>query len=187
VTPATGAGRAEVAAPAPGPGPAPAGGVDAVLLRIGEVAARAGVSPRTLRYYEELGLLAPSGRSAGGARRYSEVDVARLLRIRELQEVLGFDLGAIGEVLRAEDQLADLRRQFHRGADLARRQSIVAEAVDINGRMRAVVRAKQERLGEMMHELEATARRYRTRARELEHEGDDVAGSVTATPVAAAP
>jgi DNA-binding transcriptional MerR regulator len=140
------------------------------LLPIGEVAARAGVSARTLRYYEELGLLVPSGRSAGGARRYSEDDVARLLRIRELQEVLGFDLGAIGDVLRAEDELADLRRQFHRGADPGRRQAIVAEAMAINGRMTAVVRAKQERLEEMRRDLDSTARRYRARARELARE-----------------
>ncbi len=140
------------------------------LLPIGEVAARAAVSARTLRYYEELGLLAPTGRSAGGARRYSEDDVTRLLRIRELQEVLGFDLCAIGDVLRAEDELADLRRQFHRGADPGRRQAIVAEAMAINERMRAVVRAKQERLEEMLLDLDAAARRYRARARELADE-----------------
>jgi MerR family transcriptional regulator, repressor of the yfmOP operon len=147
--------------------PGTVGAPGPVLLRIGEVAEQAGVSPRTLRYYEELGLLAPSGHSAGGARRYAEVDVARLMRIRELQELLGFDLGEIGVVLRAEDQLADLRRQFHGGAGLPRQRSIVAEAVEINARLRALVRAKQERLDDMMRDLESAARRYRTRAREL--------------------
>jgi DNA-binding transcriptional MerR regulator len=142
-------------------------------LRIGEVAEQAAVSPRTLRYYEELGLVVPSGRSAGGTRRYSEHDVARVLRIRELQELLGFDLCAIGEVLRAEDQLADLRRQFERGADVARRRAILAEAVAINARLRAVVRAKQERLDAMMHDLEANARRYRARAREIDARHDE--------------
>jgi len=137
------------------------------MARIGEVAARAGVSVRTLRYYEELGLLAPSAHTAGGARRYAEEDVARLLRIRELQELLGFDLGEIGDVLRAEDELADLRREYHGTAGVARRRAIVAEAMGINARLRAVVRAKQERLDAMMRDLEATARRYRARAREM--------------------
>ncbi len=50
------------------------------LLRIGEAAERAGVSCRTLRYYEELGLLVPAGHSAGGARRYTGDDVERLRR-----------------------------------------------------------------------------------------------------------
>lgn len=137
------------------------------LLRIGEVADQAGVSPRTLRYYEELGLLAPSGHSAGGARRYAEQDVSRLRRIRELQELLGFDLSEIGVILRAEDQLADLRRQFHGGAGLARQRAIVAEAMEINARLRGLVRAKQDRLDDMMRDLESAARRYRARAREL--------------------
>ena len=142
----------------------------AALLRIGEAAATARVSPRTLRYYEELGLLAPAGRSAGGARRYDEDDVARLRRIRELQELLGFDLGEIGEVLRAEDHLADLRRQYEGAEGLARRRAIVDEAIAVNARMRSVVRAKQELLDEMMRALEAKARRYRSRARQLADE-----------------
>ena len=137
------------------------------LLRIGEVAVQARVSPRTLRYYEELGLLAPIGRSAGGARRYAEADVSRLRRIRELQELLGFDLSEIGVILRSEDQLADLRRQFHGGVGLERQRAIVAEATEINARLRALVRAKQDRLDDMLRDLESAARRYRTRAREL--------------------
>jgi DNA-binding transcriptional MerR regulator len=140
------------------------------LLRIGEAAQRVGVSARTLRYYEELGLLTPAGHSAGGARRYSEGDVARLVRIRELQELLGFDLGEIGDILRAEDHLADLRRQYQGAAGLARRRAIVAEALDVNARLRSVLRAKQDRLEEMMRGLEAKARRYRARARELADE-----------------
>jgi len=137
------------------------------MARIGEVAARAGVSVRTLRYYEELGLIAPTAHTAGGARRYCEDVVDRLLRIRELQELLGFDLGEIGDVLRAEDELADLRREYHGTAGLARRRAIVAEATGINARLRTLVRAKQERLDAMMRDLEATARRYRARAREM--------------------
>ena len=61
-------------------------------FRIGEVAKQAGVSPRTLRYYQELGMLDPAGRSPGGSRRYSSRDVARLTRILELRDVMGFDL-----------------------------------------------------------------------------------------------
>ena len=147
--------------------PAPS---DSGLLRIGEAAQRAGVSARTLRYYEELGLLTPAAHSAGGARRYSDGDVARLLRIRELQELLGFDLGEIGDMLRAEDHLADLRRQYQGTAGLARRRAIVAEALEVNSRLRSVVRVKQERLDEMMRALDAKARRYRARARELAEE-----------------
>jgi len=143
------------------------GGAHASLLRIGEAAKAAGVSTRTLRYYEELKLLVPSDRSAGGARRYDDADIARLRRIRELQELLGFDLGEIGDVLRAEDHLADLRRQYEGADGMARRRAIVDEAIAVNARLRSVVRAKQGRLDEMMRALESKARLYRSRAREL--------------------
>ena len=137
------------------------------LLRIGEAAELAGVSSRTLRYYEELGLLHPARYSAGGARRYTEEDVERLRRIRELQELLGFDLGEIGDILRNEDQLADLRSEVQAGVTPERHRQILAEAMQINERLRALVRGKQQRLSAMMQELDAKARRYRARAKEL--------------------
>jgi DNA-binding transcriptional MerR regulator len=137
------------------------------LLRIGEAAQQAGVSNRTLRYYEELGLLRPARHSAGGARRYSQEDVARLRRIRELQELLGFDLGEIGDIVGNEDQLADLRNEVQAGVSPERHRQILAQAMEINERMRTLVRGKQERLQAMMQELDAKARRYRTRAKEL--------------------
>jgi DNA-binding transcriptional MerR regulator len=88
------------------------------LHRIGEVAARAGVTTRTLRYYQELGLLAPSGRSPGGTRRYSESDIARLLRILELRNVMGLGLERIRLIVQAEDRPADLPAGAERGATL---------------------------------------------------------------------
>jgi len=140
------------------------------LLRIGEAAERAGVSCRTLRYYEELGLLVPAGHSAGGARRYTGDDVERLRRIRELQELLGFDLGEIRTILHREDQLADLRSEYNSGATVDRRKEILAEATTINERLRETVRGKQGRLEEMMRELEARAKRYKVATKNLESE-----------------
>lgn len=140
--------------------------VEAEPLRIGKAAELAGTSARTLRYYEELGLLRPS-HSAGGARRYTQDDVARLRRIRELQELLGFDLGEIGDILHSEDQLAELRNEVQSGVTPERHRQILAQAMEINDRLRALVRAKQEQLDVMMRELEAKARRYRARAKEL--------------------
>jgi DNA-binding transcriptional MerR regulator len=144
---------------------------DGALFRIGEAAERAGVSCRTLRYYEELELLVPAGHSAGGARRYTADDIARLLRIRELQELLGFDLGEIRTILRGEDQLADLRSEYNSGATLARRRAILSEASLINERLKVTVRLKQERLEEMMRELEARSKRHKVAAKKLDKEG----------------
>ena len=55
-------------------------------LKVTELAQAAGVAARTLHFYDEIGLLVPSGRTPEGARRYTEADVARLRRIVELRE-----------------------------------------------------------------------------------------------------
>jgi MerR family transcriptional regulator, repressor of the yfmOP operon len=141
-------------------------------LRIGEAAARAAVSVRTLRYYEELGLLTPSAHSPGGARRYAEEDLARLARIRELKDLLGFNLDEVKTVLTAEDRLGDLRAAFHAEEDRAAQATIVAEAMDINRRLQAAVQAKLERLVAFKSELEAKADRYSAHMADLQHPND---------------
>lgn len=67
-------------------------------LRIGDVAARAGLSAPTIRYYESMGLLAAAPRSASGYRHYSETTVQELRFIKKAQ-ALGFSLDEIGEIL----------------------------------------------------------------------------------------
>ena len=81
-------------------------------IRISDAATRAGVSARTLRYYEELGLLTPSLYTAGGERRYTPDDLAHLQRILELREVLGMNLDEIKEFLALETRLDELRATY---------------------------------------------------------------------------
>ncbi len=129
--------------------------------RIGQVAERVGVTTRTIRYYEELGLVSPSGHSPGGARRYSEEDVAGVRRIRELQELMGFDLQTIRRIVLAERRLQELREQYRAGVDEARRQEILREAIAINDELRSEVRDKLDRIQAFLEELNAKAVRYR--------------------------
>jgi DNA-binding transcriptional MerR regulator len=68
------------------------------LLRIGKVAERTGLSLRTVRYYEETGLVVPSGRTEGGFRLYSEADVARLVAVKEMKP-LGLTLEEMSDLL----------------------------------------------------------------------------------------
>lgn len=83
------------------------------LLKIGDFAKIAGTNLRTLRYYEELGLLTPAERSQGGFRYYRQTDLNRLNMIRDLQE-LGLHLDRIRELMSArefaEDRAAYLKR-----------------------------------------------------------------------------
>ena len=81
-------------------------------IRISDAATRVGVSARTLRYYEELGLLTPSLYTSGGERRYTPEDLAHLQRILELREVLGMNLDEIREFLALETRLDELRASY---------------------------------------------------------------------------
>src|SRR5262245_6733769 len=72
------------------------------LQRIEQVAARTGLTKRTLRYYEEIGLLPPPTRTEGGYRLYTPADVAHLERIKRMRELLGASLAEIREMVAAE-------------------------------------------------------------------------------------
>ncbi|MGW5861731.1 MerR family transcriptional regulator [Streptomyces sp. NPDC055239] len=73
-------------------------------MQIGEVAARTELSLRTIRHYEETGLVAPSARSQGGFRLYTETDVQRLMVVRRMKP-LGFTLDQMRDLLDATDRL----------------------------------------------------------------------------------
>jgi MerR family transcriptional regulator, repressor of the yfmOP operon len=79
------------------------------LYTIEQVATRTGFTKRTLRYYEEVGLLPPTGRTEGNYRRYSEADIERLERIKNLRGLLGFSLNEIRELLEAEDERGQIK------------------------------------------------------------------------------
>ena len=79
------------------------------LFTIEQVAARTGLTKRTLRYYEEVGLLTPTDRTEGNYRRYSEMDIQRLERIKKLRDLLGFSLAEIRELLNADDERGQIK------------------------------------------------------------------------------
>ncbi len=141
--------------------------VEARVYRIGELASDLGLSTRTLRYYEELGLLRPSAYSSGGSRRYVDEDRARVLRIRELQSVMGFNLDEIGQILQAEDRLAQLKSEYEKGVTPKRHAAILIEAARLNAQTRQQVEGKLAVLQAFHAELEDKAKRYRARAKEL--------------------
>ncbi len=75
------------------------------MMHIGRVADITGLSLRTIRYYEEIGLVTPSGRSAGGFRQYGEEDVDRLLLIKRMKP-LGYPLDEMAKLLALVDALS---------------------------------------------------------------------------------
>src|SRR5437764_8256744 len=91
------------------------------LYTIEQVATRTGLTKRTLRYYEEVGLLPPTDRTEGNYRRYTESDIQRLERIKKLRDLLGFSLTDIREILEAEDERGQIKVAYrHETEDLAK-------------------------------------------------------------------
>src|SRR5215467_13044615 len=132
------------------------------LLGIGAAARRAGVSQRALRYYQQIGLLTPCGCTPGGLRRYSEEDLARVARIRQLQELLGLDLDAIARVLNDEDRRAEIKRAYlDEGTSREERQELLRESLDLQQRLRAIVEAKLRGIEGFLADLDARIARTR--------------------------
>jgi DNA-binding transcriptional MerR regulator len=145
---------------APEPGAEPA--EQEQLLGIGAAALRAGVSERALRYYQELGLLTPSGCTPGGMRRYSDADLARVARIRELQTLLGLNLDEIAAVLHNEDRSAELKAVFlDEKTSAGERRAIATESLSMVLELRATVEAKQVALTAFLEDLDTRLARIR--------------------------
>ena len=132
------------------------------LLGIGAAAAQAGVSERALRYYQQLGLITPCACTPGRMRRYSEEDLARVARIRQLQVLLGLNLDEIAIVLSSDDRIADIRRTYHdeRTSD-DERQRLTSEWLALQENLRGTVRAKRAALDSFLADLEARMKRAR--------------------------
>ncbi len=132
------------------------------LLGIGAAAQRAGVSQRALRYYQQIGLLTPCGCTPGGLRRYSEEDLARVARIRQLQELLGLDLDAIARVLNDEDRMAQIKRAYlDEDTSREERQELLRESLNLQQGLRAIVEAKLRGIEGFLADLDARISRTR--------------------------
>jgi DNA-binding transcriptional MerR regulator len=152
------------------PDPAGEAPAEPASLRIGDVARLAGTTPRTIRYYEEIGLLpeAPA-RPSGRHRLYSEPEVERLRELMRLKDLLGLSLEELKTLLSAEEARAEVRAQLRReDVDSARRRELLAEALGHIDRQLELVRKRAGELGKLEHELSETRKRAKRKIRELD-------------------
>jgi MerR family transcriptional regulator, repressor of the yfmOP operon len=138
------------------------------LLRIQEVAAETGLTTRAIRYYEEVGLLAPAARSEGDYRLFDASDLERLRFIKELRDDAGFSLAQIGQLLEDEAARERNRERFRATADPGERRTLVLEALERNQRQIETLRAKRDRLDTMLAEAERRLEHNRRHLAELD-------------------
>src|SRR4051794_41064602 len=137
-------------------------------MRIGELARAAGTTPRTVRYYEEIGLLAEaSERPAGSHREYSEEDVARVRELLRLKQMLGLSLDELRVVMHGEDERAKRRREYHETSDPAERRRLLLAAKAHTDELLEIVGRRKEELESFEAELNERRRRQEQLLREL--------------------
>jgi DNA-binding transcriptional MerR regulator len=140
-------------------------------LRIGEVAELTGTTPRTIRYYEEIGLLpGAEDRAQGQHRFYSEADVERVREIIRLRDLLGLSLDQLAVLLDAETARAALRRELEHADDPAEIKAILEQALGHIGTQLELVRMRRQALGQLEEELVAKRRKVHKRLAELPEE-----------------
>src|SRR5450631_4234722 len=152
--------------------PTRAGGAE-TGLRISDAAARAGISSRTLRYYDELGLLCPSDYTPGGERRYRDTDLVQLQRILELREALGMNLEEIKQFLESEQRLDEVRAAYRAKRDVntkaarLQQKELLQEALELNETLKEQLDAKLARMDSFRATLAQNADRCRQLLAEL--------------------
>ena len=136
--------------------------------RIGEVAEQVGVTTRTIRYYEELGLLGgASKRDKGAHRLYREADIARLQELIRLRDLLGLTLEELTALTEAEEARAALRDEWADVASDRERMRIVDAVTPLIQRQLELIEARQRRLADCATDLSEKLRLLEKTRREL--------------------
>jgi DNA-binding transcriptional MerR regulator len=125
-------------------------------LRIGDVAKLVGTTPRTIRYYEEVGLLPPpEDRPAGQHRLYAEADVERLRELLRLRNLLGVPLEELKELVAVDDERELLRSELHRTDSPAARERILRRLDTLAVRQLELVDRRAAELDVLREEIQA--------------------------------
>lgn len=140
---------------------------DEQFYTIEQVATSTGLTKRTLRYYEEVGLLPPTDRTEGNYRRYTEEDLQRLERIKKLRDLLGFTLSDIRAVLEAEDERGQIREALRQETESAAKLSQLDRADELIRQQLQLVELKIDGLEQMRMTLLNKLERHQQMRKDL--------------------
>jgi DNA-binding transcriptional MerR regulator len=137
--------------------------------RIGDLAKLTGTTPRTIRYYEEIGLLPPEEeREPGAHRTFGDQDLEQLRELLRLRELLGVSLEELRDLVAAESARASLRREWQEGIeDPVRQREVLDEGLGHIDSQLALLRSRRDEIEKLTRELETRRRRVRDRLRSL--------------------
>jgi len=131
-------------------------------MRIGEVAELTGTTPRTIRYYEEIGLLSGgTERELGKHRCYSPGDIDRIKEIVRLKDLLGLSLEQLSQLLEAETARAGIRREYHETDDPERQRTLLHQSAGHIENQLALVRGRIAELSRLEADLSERTERVR--------------------------
>lgn len=146
----------------PGGGVGMAGQSAEALFRMEDVVKRTGLTPRAIRYYEEVGLLTAPSRTAGGFRLFTEADVVLLQRIKELQTLLGFSLAEIKDSLYVDAARAELREAYAQATDPQTRLGVLDRGEHLVQSQIGIIDERVGRLTQLRSEYAERLERLRT-------------------------
>ncbi|MFD0670126.1 MerR family transcriptional regulator [Cohnella sp. GCM10027633] len=128
-------------------------------FKIDDVAKESGVTKRTIRYYEEIGLLSPPERTGGGMRLYTREDIERLKQIVNARDVLGFTLQEIIEYVNIRKELEGHKQAYFESDEAARKHEKLIEVKIMLGKQLALIDQKLEKMAEIRNDTERSYRK----------------------------
>lgn len=140
---------------------------DQVYYTIEQVASRTQLTKRTLRYYEEMGLLSLAERTEGNYRRYVENDVQRIERIRALHKLLGFSLHDIRNFLLVDDERDQMREEYRADSDVHSKAASLDHADELIQEQIQLIEQKIASLEQMREALLNRQKKHATMRQEL--------------------
>lgn len=124
-------------------------------FKIDDVAKQTGLTKRTIRYYEEIGLITPPVRSGGGVRLYSETHVEQIRKLCVAKEALGFSLQELQQYLRLRDRFEQHRINYRGTSDTGRRRSELESIVQGLQEEIGMIDSKIRRMESFKHDLQS--------------------------------
>ncbi|WP_088012572.1 MerR family transcriptional regulator [Gottfriedia acidiceleris] len=135
-----------------------------MLYKIDEVAKECGLTKRSIRYYEEIGLISPPERSEGGFRLYSDSHIERLKKIMNVRDVLGFSLQEVQEYMAISEAFEEFRLQYRENKEKMNedeRKNSLLGAEEVLAQQLKMIDEKLKKMNDIRDEMNEMYQRVR--------------------------